>query len=195
MSVDDLVEDLFSALEALGEQETIAIFTSDNGYLWGEHGIGRDKRFPYSGSVRVPLLLRWPGHVEPGGSDARLAASVDIAPTILTAAGIVVDPADIDGTSLLDPGVRTRVLQEYWRSPDAPYLPGWAALRRAGSLFVEWRDDDGTLLFREYYDLVHDPYERRNLLGDQDPRNDPDVDRLSRALARLSRCRGNTCRT
>ena len=88
MSVDDLVDGVFGALDRLGEtRDTLAIFTSDNGFFWGEHGLS-DKRLPYLPSTRVPLLVRWPGRVEPGTRDGRLVANVDVAPTILDAAGV-----------------------------------------------------------------------------------------------------------
>ena len=119
MSVDDMVQRIFDELDAMGEtSDTLAIFTSDNGYLWGEHRIGEEKRFPYTESVGVPFLMRWPGHVSAGAVDDRLAANVDILPTILDAAGVV--PAllyPLDGRSLLTSTSRHRQLLEYWKSP------------------------------------------------------------------------------
>jgi arylsulfatase A-like enzyme len=193
MSVDELVSRVFEELDSLGESNTLAIFTSDNGYLWGEHGIGRDKRFPYLGSVRVPLLLRWPGHVPAGSVDRGLVANVDIAPTILSSADVTVDPMFLDGRSLLGDRDRSRLLMEYWRSPDAPFLPTWKALRRRSSVYVEWYDDGRNVIFREFYDLGSDPNELRNLLGDGTDSNDPNVHRLSAALGVLSACSGPAC--
>ncbi len=66
MSVDDLVGRITDEMERLGEDgRTLAIFTSDNGYQWGEHRLDA-KRFPYTDGESVPLLMRWPGHVTPG---------------------------------------------------------------------------------------------------------------------------------
>ena len=87
MSVDDLVAKVAATLRQTGEaRDTLAIFVSDNGYLWGEHGVTA-KGTPYSAGVHVPLLARWPGHIEEGTVDGRITAIIDIAPTILDAAG------------------------------------------------------------------------------------------------------------
>jgi arylsulfatase A-like enzyme len=92
MSVDDLVARIARALRRTGEmRDTLVIFLSDNGYLWGEHGI-HAKGYPYTPDVQVPLFIRWPNHVSRGSTDRRLTAMVDIAPTILDAAGIEQDP-------------------------------------------------------------------------------------------------------
>ena len=71
-SVDDQVDRLMLRLEALGElDDTLVIYTSDNGYMWGEHSLG-SKFLPYTGSVAVPFLVRWPGP-RPGGRGPREA--------------------------------------------------------------------------------------------------------------------------
>ncbi len=194
MSVDDMVKRIFDELDAMDEtSDTLAIFTSDNGYLWGEHRIGGEKRFPYTESVEVPFLMRWPGHVGAGEADDRLVANVDILPTILEATGVapaLVHP--LDGRSILSSSARHRLLLEYWRSPDSPTVPGWGSIRRPGFQYIEWYADDGSVMFREYYNLVKDPYELRNLLHDVDPRN-PNVHRLSHRLAMDRVCVGDTC--
>ncbi len=177
MSVDDMVQRIFAELDTLDEtSDTLAIFTSDNGYLWGEHRIGGEKRFPYSESVEVPFYMRWPGHVAPGEVDDRLVANVDILPTILDATGV--DPTlrhPLDGRSALVTSTRRRLLLEYWRSPDSPTVPGWASIRRPGFQYIEWYSDGGSVTFREYYNLVKDPYELRNLLHDGTAGDDPNV--------------------
>lgn len=195
MSVDDMVQRIFAELDALGEtSDTLAIFTSDNGYLWGEHRIGQDKRFPYTESVSVPFLMRWPGHVGAGAVDDGLAANVDILPTILGATGVTSSLLyPLDGGSLLTSTTRHRLLLEYWRSPDSPTIPGWGSIRRPGFQYVEWYDDDGSVMFREYYNLVKDPYELRNLLRDGKPGNDPNVSRLSGRLETDRVCVGDMC--
>src|SRR6185369_1122312 len=74
MSVDDMVGNVFHELAALKERrDTLAIFISDNGYAWGEHGT-RGKWRPYTESIRVPLAMRWPGHFEPGSVDTGIPA-------------------------------------------------------------------------------------------------------------------------
>jgi arylsulfatase A-like enzyme len=192
MSVDALVARVFSELRRLGEtQDTLAIYTSDNGYMWAEHGrIG--KRAPYEESYRVPFFLRWPGHVAAGTTDPRLTANIDVAPTIYEAAGI--DPGwSLDGSSLLGTGRRNRLLLEYFESPDEPFPP-WAAVLTRSARYTEWYNPaSGTITFREYYDLRSDPWELENLLGDDRAGNDPDVARWHRRLVRDRRCEGRSC--
>jgi hypothetical protein len=195
MSVDDLVDRTFRTLQQLGELgNTLAFFLSDNGYLWGEHRIGDAKRFPYRQSIGVPFLMRWDGHVPAGTIDTRLAANIDIVPTVLGAAGIGRDPGyPLDGISLIGAAKRARLLVEYWRSPDAPGVPTWASTLRSGSQYVEWYNDDGSVSFREYYDLADDPWQLDNVLADGLPGNDPPVASLSNELAAARRCVGAAC--
>jgi arylsulfatase A-like enzyme len=196
MSVDDLVGNLFDRLDALGEtDDTLAFFLSDNGLLWGDHGIVGTKRFPYLGSVQVPFLARWPGHLPSGGVDDRFVANIDIAPTVFDATGTPApgDPG-FDGVSLLWPGSRDRLSLEYFLAPDAPGVPAWASTVTDGYQYVQWYADDGTTVtFREYYDLLADPWELENLLGDADPANDPDVTAIAERLAVDRACAGSTC--
>lgn len=194
-SVDDLVDRVMSHLAAIGEEDTIAFFLSDNGYFWGEHGISGTKRLPYLDSPRVPFGMRWPGHVAAGAIDPRMAANIDLAPTALQAAGLAPPPdAPMDGISLLSGGARERLLLEYYRSPDALKWPNWSSTLTPTYQYIEWYEDDlRTVSFREYYDLVNDPWQLTNLLGDADPGNDPDVGALSTVLAQDRTCTGTAC--
>jgi arylsulfatase A-like enzyme len=195
MSVDDMVQQVFDRMTALGETNTLAIFTSDNGFLWGEHRIGSNKRFPYTESFDVPLMVRWPGHVAAGVTDQRFVANVDLTPTILDATGTnpqLVYP--LDGHSFLSAYSRGHILTEYWRSPDADGIPGWASIRTSTYQYTEWYADDRvTVTFREYYDLVNDPFQLVNLLADGNPANDPNVAPLSAMLAADRTCAGSNC--
>ena len=74
-------------LDALGESNTLAIFTSDNGYMFGEHRLTA-KRYPYTDSIAVPIYMRWPGHVAAGADDPKFVQHIDFAPTIYDALGI-----------------------------------------------------------------------------------------------------------
>jgi arylsulfatase A-like enzyme len=191
MSVDDMVGSVMEEIRRLGEEgNTLAFFLSDNGYMWGEHSLGAEKRFPYTQSVQIPMLMRWPGRVAAGARDQRLVANVDVVPTVLAAAGLSPDPRfPVDGASLLAPGARNNQLLEYWRSPDGG-PPGWASLRTTTHQYIEWYADDGvTRTFREYYDLVSDPWQLQNLLADNDPAN-PNVTTLSDQLAKQRTCVG-----
>ncbi|MGH2729817.1 MAG: sulfatase family protein [Actinomycetota bacterium] len=189
MSVDDLVARIGDVLAATDQDTTLVFFLSDNGYLWGEHGVGK-KMLPYTPSIAIPLMLRWPGRVHAGARDDRLAATIDVAPTILDAAMIEANPeVPMDGRSLLEQWDRERLLVEFWA---AFGRPTWAGTRTRSSLFVEYYKRDGeTVTFQEYYDVEHDPWELENLLGDQVPQ--VDVDALSRQLARDRLCAGGTC--
>ena len=199
MSVDDLVGRVFESLGALDERrDTLAILVSDNGFMWADHGIGGEggfagqKRLPYTASVKVPMILRWPGHVTPGATSTRLTGTVDIAPTVLEAAGVAPGPAmpPLDGRSLLQPDVRDRVLLEYWRLGNTPFTT-WVSIRTRRFQYTEYYGDDRrTRIFREYYDLRRDPWQLRNLFHDADPSNDPRVRRIAAQLAADRRCRG-----
>ncbi|HYP22764.1 MAG TPA: sulfatase, partial [Actinomycetota bacterium] len=190
-SVDDQVAQVFDLLRELGEEEdTLAIFMSDNGFLWGEHGIV-GKRYAYTQSIQIPLMIRWAGHVDPGSVDDRLVANLDLAPTLLDAAGI---PArrGFDGASLFGDRTRDRLLIEQWRDEET-YVPTMASLRTEDYQYVEYYADGGRVVARQYYDLADDPWQRRNLLGDASARNDPDVDALARRLREDRGCRGARC--
>lgn len=190
MSVDLLVDRLMRTLGSLGERgDTLAFYISDNGFLWGDHGV-RGKRYPYSFSRRVPMLARWPGHLAPGTVDGRLAANIDIPATILDAAAVTPGGV-IDGRSLLDPEQRDRLFLEYAADPDAA-VPAWRSLVTEGMHYVEHLD--GTVVtFREYYDLDKDPWQLVNLLEDADTTNDPPpavVDGLAAQVEADAACAG-----
>ena len=197
-SVDDLVGNVMGTLDELDEQNTIAFFVSDNGYLWGQHGLldtGLSKGNPYTRSVKVPMMMRWPGQVSGGRVDRRLVGFIDILPTILGMVGIQPDPNyPPDGRSLVLDWKRRRILNESWTASDAPTSepPDWASLRSKSYSYVEYRVG-GQIVFREYYNLRSDPYELHNLLGDRDRSNDPHVGPLHRALARARRCSEESC--
>jgi arylsulfatase A-like enzyme len=195
MSVDDMVQTVFQTLEATGEtSNTLAVFMSDNGFIWGEHGM-RAKGVAYDPSVRVPLYMRWPGHVVPDATDSRLVANIDVAPTIVQAVGGIAPLVPMDGRSLLDPlQNRSRLLVEH-DGVFTDYDPGWAALRTTTSHYVEHYDavDHERIVHREYYDLVADPFELENLLADGNPANDPPTAALSAQLAADRDCTGSGC--
>jgi len=197
LSVDDLVGRVFRKLKAIDDKRnTLVIYMSDNGYLWGEHGLsgpGISKRPPYSESVAIPLLMRWPDHFSAGRVDTGLVANIDIAPTILQAAQVVPGPRfRPDGRSLLEKRARDRLLLEYW--VDIGRTPTWASLRTKTYQYIEYYAEDGlTPVFKEYYDLKQDPWQLENLLGDPDPLNDPAISEAARQLDLDRRCSGSSC--
>ena len=197
MSVDDLVVGISRAMRRLDEgSNTLAFYLSDNGYMWADHGLF-DKGAPYTPSIQIPMFMRWPGRVDEGLKDRRLVGNVDIAPTVLDAAGL--QPAldhPMDGRSLLDPSwTRARMLTEYRNSGNIWTPPTWASIRTPDLQYVEYYDA-GKRIFREYYDLATDPWQLTNLLFDGDPANNPDPSRLQELSKQLSAdrsCVGPAC--
>ncbi|MGH2661795.1 MAG: sulfatase-like hydrolase/transferase [Actinomycetota bacterium] len=191
LSVDDMVETVFQELEARGEENTLAFFLSDNGFMWSEHGLTA-KNKPYTESIHIPFLARWPGHLAPGSVDPRLVANIDVAPTIMDAAGIASSPQyPMDGVSLLQPISRTKMLTEGWAGGN---IGTWASIRTPRYQYIEYYADDGlTVTFRELYSLAKDPWQLENVLGDATTRNDSDVAGLAAELAASRTCSGGSC--
>jgi arylsulfatase A-like enzyme len=192
-SVDDMVGRVMRWLVTQHEdRNTLVIYIGDNGVLWGEHGLG-SKGYPYLPDLRVPLLMRWPGHLAPGSIDNRLAANIDLAPTILDATGAT-PHHPVDGRSLLRSWTRPVFLAEYWLNPNPSFpAPTWGSLVSHRYQYIEY-NRNGKLVYREYYDLVHDPWELSNLYADGIGGNEPDTQALHTRLAALRHCIGTACR-
>ncbi len=89
IAVDEMVRRLMDELRKQGEAEnTLVVFTSDNGFMLGEHGGVVGKDLPYPASSQIPLMIRWPGHFRAGRETANLVANIDVATTLLDAAGL-----------------------------------------------------------------------------------------------------------
>ena len=87
-SVDEGMADVFKALEETGELDnTFILFLGDNGYFFGEHGLGPERRFAYEEGIRSPFLIRYPAWFKPGTVNDDLVLALDIAPTVLDLAG------------------------------------------------------------------------------------------------------------
>ncbi|MET9383016.1 sulfatase [Streptomyces sp. NPDC002928] len=179
LSVDDAMRDFHDKLRELGQLDnTLVLFTSDHGLCWGDHGWLR-KSVPYRPSLEVPFYLSWPaaglGGASRARTDDRLTGHIDIAPTLLAAAGTTADTPH-DGHSLLDPGNdRDHLLAEWWwNQQDKTPIHTWASYIGKSEQYTEYYrtrlDDDGRpkgtgeVLFREYYDLRADPYQLTNRL-------------------------------
>jgi N-acetylglucosamine-6-sulfatase len=109
--IDDGVKQIVDTLGALHRlRNTYILFTSDNGFFFGEHRLAGGKFLAYEPSTHLPFLIRGPG-IKPGSSTGELAANVDIAPTIAELAGVKPDMS-VDGRSLVpylhDPALRSR---------------------------------------------------------------------------------------
>ncbi len=168
-AVDEGVGALLRALKRKGQLDnTVVVYTSDNGYLLGEHGQFDNKRFAYEESIRVPLLIRYPRLIAPGTRVEALALNIDVAPTLLELAGA--EPLEkVHGRSLLPllggraEGWRESFLAEYFLEKVAPRAPAWEAARGARWKLIHYTELEG---MDELYDLASDPHEMRNLIAD-----------------------------
>jgi arylsulfatase A-like enzyme len=184
-SVDDNVGRVVDWLDANGLKEnTIVIYTSDQGFFLGEHGLF-DKRFMYDESLRMPFLVRWAGTIRPGSVSKAIGINCDFAPTFLDAAGLPV-PQDMQGRSFVPvwkgktPGDwRGAMYYRYYHDPGDHNTRAHYGVRTAThKLIYFWKKDQW-----ECYDLVADPHEMRNIYGE--PGAQKTVAALKRELARL----------
>jgi arylsulfatase A-like enzyme len=191
-SLETLMTTIKGELNRLNEDDrTLVIFVSDQGYLWGEHLL-RGKEHPYVESIHVPFVVRWPGHVEEGAIDDRLASTIDVAPTILDAAGV--DEADrhaIDGISLLGVEGHRRLVLEHISNDFG--RPAWSGLLAPSFQFIEYYERNGSLAFSELYDLRRDPAQLDNLMETTPRKLSERAQRLHQMLTRDQRCAGATC--
>jgi N-acetylglucosamine-6-sulfatase len=168
LSIDDSVGQIMQTLRDNGlDRNTLVVFTSDGGHLWGEHGL-IDKRCAYEPSMRIPLIIHGADRFPKGAKIEALVANIDLAPTLLEFAGIPV-AEEIDGKSLspLASGDRGRssLLYEYYWEPQFPQTPTTFALRDKQFKLVQYH---GIWDTDELYDLVNDPQETRNLIDARD---------------------------
>ncbi|NDD63950.1 MAG: DUF4976 domain-containing protein [Acidobacteria bacterium] len=170
--VDTVAGRILDELETAGlADETLVIFTTDNGYFHGEHGLA-DKWYPYEESIRVPLIIRDPGEVRANRSgrvsDA-MVLNVDLAPTILGFAGVAVPPR-MQGRDLA-PLYRGRVPRDWRRQyfyehatiEKIDFIPASTALVRRDIKYIYWPD----FQYEELFDLRRDPHETRNLIRER----------------------------
>ncbi len=164
LAVDDAVGAFIRALEESGElDETIILYTSDNGYLWGEHGMVFKKISQFQESLRVPFVLRHPGLTDVPRIDGRFVLNIDIAPTLADLAGVEW-PGDVDGMSfepLLVDGAapwREDFLFEFWRRKGVDRVSGVVSEEWS---YTEFSNGEG-----ELYAMTDDPYQLHNLADD-----------------------------
>jgi arylsulfatase A-like enzyme len=184
-SIDDNVGRLLDFLKESGlERDTIVVYTSDQGFFLGDHGLF-DKRFMYEESLRMPFLVRWPAVVRPGSQAEAMALNVDFAPTFLEAAGVA-GPAPQQGRRLLPllrgevpADWRTAIYYRYYHDPGHHNTRAHYGVRTAThKLIYFWKKDQW-----ELFDLRSDPAELRNLYGQ--PGQEATTAELKAALARL----------
>lgn len=167
-SIDDNLGRVLDYLDQTGlADNTVVVYTSDQGFFLGDHG-WYDKRWMYEESLRIPLVVRWPGVVQPGSQNWDLVQNLDFAATFLDAAGVE-PPSSMQGRTLL-PLLRGATPAD-WR--DAIYYqyfeyPGWHAVRRHYGVrtqrfkLIHYYEIDEWELF----DLERDPDELHSVYGD-----------------------------
>jgi len=189
-ALDDLVEGVVKKLKNAGVLDnTYILFTSDNGWHFGEHRIEDEKWRPYEESIHVPLLVRGPG-VAAGSTTDKLALNTDFFPTFTDLAGIQT-PSYVDGRSLrpvLESSAsnwRTAILLERRISSSTSRASEYYGIRTdGGTKYVEYQGG-----FRELYVLSRDPYELSN---EYDAAKPPD--KLASRVLALKACTGDSCR-
>jgi N-acetylglucosamine-6-sulfatase len=172
MAIEEGVGDILRALKETGQLDnTVLVFTSDNGYFYGEHGLSVERRLAYEESIRMPLLMRYPELIKPGTVRDEFALNIDLAPTLLELAGVAA-PETMQGRSLAPllngkrPAWRHSFLIEYYSDTVFPRISrmGYKAVRTGRWTYIhylELKDMD------ELYDLKTDPYEMKNLIHER----------------------------
>ena len=164
-SVDENLGRLLDYLEETGLAEnTLVIYSSDQGFYLGEHG-WFDKRFMYEESLRMPFVARWPGVIETGSVNEDLVQNLDFAETFLEVAGLQ-PPPEMQGRSLLPllkgetpQDWRKSIYYHYYEYPAVHMVRRHYGIRTLRYKLIHFYQDDEW----ELYDLLRDPYELRSL--------------------------------
>ncbi len=168
LTVDENIGRLLDALDKENlTKDTVIVFSSDNGFFLGEHGLF-DKRLMYEPSIRVPLLVSFPGRVKAGQVNSRhLLLNIDVAPTLLEIAGLPIPPW-MQGHSFLpllegkETSWRDAFLYEYYEYPAEHCAMKHRGIRTARWKLIHfWEQPEEW----ELYDLQQDPDEMKNLIG------------------------------
>ena len=205
LAVDDGVKRIIEELGQTGALDnTYVIFTSDNGYMQGEHRVRQGKMLPYDASTHLPFMIRGPGIPRARSTNA-LVGDVDLAATIVDVAKV--RPGHVlDGRSVIPyarnthrrndrPFLHTTAGQgshghtntrEGGARGTEPRVPAWSAVRTNSWLYVTYRSGQS-----ELYRLGPDPWEMNSLA--RDPRFRQKRNTLRRVLGDLERCRGRSC--
>ncbi|MFT5496844.1 MAG: arylsulfatase A-like enzyme [Kiritimatiellia bacterium] len=186
-SIDSVDENIGRVLAYLDEQglseNTIVIYSSDQGFYLGDHG-WYDKRWMFEESLKMPFVIRWPGQIKPGSRMEQLIQNIDYAPTFLDAAGVDV-PAEIQGKSLLPlfadakADWRSSVYYHYYEHGGEHQVPRHEGVRNARYKLINFYSNDGINLF----DLERDPNEMINQAGN--PEYQTVLTEMSQELERL----------
>ena len=168
-SVDEGMGMLLAELEKKGIlDDTLILFLGDNGFFFGEHGLGAERRFAYEEGIRTAFFIRYPRLIKPGTVLDPMVLALDIAPTLVELGGGR-PGAQIQGRSLV-PLLRNRrapwrksFLVEYYNESAWPWIVGmsYKAVRTERAKLIHWVHKDGV---DELYDLARDPYELKNVM-------------------------------
>ncbi|MFA5292992.1 MAG: sulfatase-like hydrolase/transferase [Phycisphaerae bacterium] len=165
-AVDEGIANIYDTLETKGMLDnTVIIFAGDNGYFLGEHSGRLDKRLMYEESLRIPVVMRYPKMIKKGSSTDEMVLNIDLAPTLLDLAGIKV-PSYMQGRSWrpLFNGTgrnwRNAFLYEYFVDL-TPAVPTMIGVRTKEWKLIHYPDIND---IDELYDLVNDPFEKKNLI-------------------------------
>ena len=186
-SVDDNVGRLLNYLDESGlSDNTLVIYTSDQGFYLGDHG-WFDKRFMYEHSLRMPFIARLPGAIPVGSTGGAMVLNVDFAPTFLDYAGVAV-PDDVQGKSarrVLEgkppKNWRTSMYYQYYEYPAVHMVRRHYGVRTNRYKLIYFYGVDEW----ELYDLERDPNELQNVYDD--PANAALIKKLKAELERLRR--------
>jgi len=164
-ALDDNVGRMLDWLDAQGlADDTIVVYCSDQGFYLGEHG-WHDKRWIFEESMRMPLLVRWPGTIAPGSCYDALVQNIDYAPTLLEAAGLDAPP-DMQGTSLLRlvdgaEAIHDDLYYHYYQHGGMG-VPAHDGIRTKTTKLIHFYTEGEFNLF----DLASDPFEMRSVHDD-----------------------------
>ncbi len=169
-SVDDNVGRVLDYLDENGlTDNTLVVYTSDQGFYTGEHG-WFDKRFIYEQSLRTPLLMKMPKGYERKGEIKELVQNIDYAATFLDMAGVAV-PDDIQGISLkplleasAEPDLRDAIYYHYYEFPNEHAVKRHYGIRTDRYKLIHFYNDIDDW---ELYDLQADPDEMNNIYEDE----------------------------
>jgi arylsulfatase A-like enzyme len=167
-SVDENVGRLLDYLDQAGlANNTVVIYSADQGFYTGEHG-WFDKRWMYEESLRMPLIVRWPGTIRPGSVDEHLASNLDFAETFLNIAGVPA-PAEMQGQSLVPllkgaspADWRQAFYYHYYEYPRPHHVPPQFGARTDRYKLIYYPLTDEWELF----DLAKDPHEMHSVYGE-----------------------------
>ncbi len=170
-SVDEGVGRMLAALEETRQLDrTCIVFLGDNGFFFGEHGLGAERRFAYEEGIRTAFFVRYPKRIPAGSTFAPMVLAIDIAPTLIELGGGK-PGAHVQGRSLV-PLLKGRgkkwrrsFLVEYYNESAWPWIVGmsYKAVRTERHKLIHWVHKDGV---DELYDLERDPYELANVIGE-----------------------------